>query len=193
MDSAMTATAWQLVVMGVSGCGKSTLAARLAQQLALDMVDGDDLHLPESVAKMRAGIALEDEDRWPWLERIGRCLDAPPEGTQGRVVACSALKQMYRDRIRQHAARVLFVFLDGSSETIRQRLSARVGHYMPPELLSSQLSTLERPTAQESDVIRLDLAADLESLTEQAINALQVRASNLQYPHPETGSSTHRP
>lgn len=189
MNSDSTAAAWQLVVMGVSGCGKSTLAARLAHQLVLEMVDGDDLHLPESVAKMRSGIALQDEDRWPWLERIGQCLNAPSQGRHGRVVACSALRRAYRDHIRQHASRVLFVFLDGSPETIRLRLNARVGHYMPPELLSSQLSTLERPTAQETDVICLDLDTDLETLTEQAINALQARANHLHYPCPEISAS----
>ena len=162
--------------MGVSGCGKSTLAASLAQRLQLDMVDGDDLHLPESVAKMRAGIALHDEDRWPWLERIGQCLDAPVQQRHGRVVACSALKRIYRDRIRRHALRVLFVFLNGSPETIRQRMAARVGHYMPPELLTSQLDTLERPTPDESDVLWLDLDASVESLTQQAVAGLQALA-----------------
>lgn len=170
---AVPAPAWQIVVMGVSGCGKSTLAATLAQRLGLDMVDGDDLHLPESVAKMRAGIALQDEDRWPWLERIGQCLDAPVQQGQGRVVACSALRRVYRDRIRQHAPRVLFVFLDGSADTIRQRMAARVGHYMPPELLASQLGTLERPAADETDVVHLDLGASVDTLTHQAIAGLQ--------------------
>lgn len=172
MNTAVPSPAWQIVVMGVSGCGKSTVAASLAERLQLEMVDGDDLHLPESVAKMRAGIPLQDEDRWPWLERIGQCLDAPIRQGQGRVVACSALKRVYRDRIRQHASRVLFVFLDGSADTIRQRMAARVGHYMPPELLASQLGTLERPTADESDVLRLDIDASVETLTQQAVAGL---------------------
>ncbi len=172
MNTAATAPAWQIVVMGVSGCGKSTLAASLSEQMQLEMVDGDDLHRPESVAKMRAGIPLQDEDRWPWLDRIGQCLDAPVQQGHGRVVACSALKRVYRDRIRQHASRVLFVFLDGSADTIRQRMALRVGHYMPPELLTSQLGTLERPTADESDVLRLNIDASVETLTQQAVAGL---------------------
>lgn len=172
----VSAPAWQIVVMGVSGCGKSTLAASLAQRLQLEMVDGDDLHLPESVAKMRAGIPLQDEDRWPWLEHIGRCLDAPAHTGHGRVVACSALKRSYRDRIRQHASRVLFIFLDGSAETIRERMALRVGHYMPPELLASQLGTLERPTADERDVLWLDIHASVDTLTQQAVAGLQALA-----------------
>lgn len=193
MHAPVSAPAWQLVVMGVSGCGKSTLAAHLAQQMDLEMIDGDDLHLPQSVAKMRAGIALQDEDRWPWLERIGQCLSAQPAGTQGHVVACSALRRAYRDHIRQHATRVLFVFLDGSPETIRQRMAARVGHYMPPELLNSQLSTLERPTAQETDVITLDLSADLQTLTAQATCALYAAAGRLAATHPANATTHHLP
>eukprot|EP01035_Chromulina_nebulosa_P039263 gene39263-53082_t len=100
-----------VVVMGVSGTGKSSVAAGLARMLELPWIDADDLHLPESVAKMRAGIALQDADRWPWLDRISAYLSQ--DHTQGRVVACSALKRVYRDRIREQAGDVCFVFLDG--------------------------------------------------------------------------------
>lgn len=164
---------WQIVVMGVSGCGKTTMANELAQRLKLGMVDGDDLHRPESVAKMRAGIALQDEDRWPWLDRIGQTLTETDAKTRGRVVACSALKRAYRDRIRQQAPQVCFVFLDGAPELIRQRMLQRVGHYMPPELLTSQLNTLERPTADESDVLRLDIDVCVQDLGNRAVQALQ--------------------
>jgi gluconokinase len=135
----------RLIVMGVSGCGKSTMAAALSGRLGLDMVDGDDLHLPESVAKMRAGVALQDDDRWPWLGRIGNYLSQPH--AQGRVVACSALKRVYRDRIREQAGDVCFVFLDGEFELIQKRMQQRVGHYMQPGLLDSQFRTLEKPLA----------------------------------------------
>jgi carbohydrate kinase (thermoresistant glucokinase family) len=165
--------AWQIVVMGVSGCGKTTVATELAQQLHLHMIDGDDLHRPESVAKMRAGVALQDEDRWPWLDCIGQTLSAPDDRGTGRVIACSALKRAYRDRIRLHAPQVRFVFLDGSPETIRQRMTQRVGHYMPPELLQSQLSTLQRPGADETDVVTVSLEAPVDQLAVQAIAALQ--------------------
>lgn len=163
----------RLIVMGVSGCGKSTMASALGERLSLDMVDGDDLHLPESVAKMRAGVALEDADRWPWLDRIGDYLSQPHP--QGRVVACSALKRVYRDRIRAQAGDVCFVFLDGDFALIEQRMRQRVGHYMQPGLLSSQFHTLETPQADETDVIQLSITHPLHDLLAQALLALQAR------------------
>ena len=163
----------QIVVMGVSGSGKSTVARTLATELGLCMVDGDDWHLPESVAKMRSGIALEDADRWPWLDRIGRYLaEDSQQSAQGRIVACSALKRAYRDRIRQLAPAVRFIFLDGEPELIRQRMALRIGHYMQPELLASQLQTLERPQPDEVDVIAIDIQDPPEQLVALAIRAL---------------------
>jgi gluconokinase len=163
----------RLIVMGVSGCGKSTMASALGERLGLDMVDGDDLHLPESVAKMRSGIALQDADRWPWLDRIGHYLAQAQE--PGRVVACSALKRMYRDRIREQAGDVCFVFLDGDFDLIEQRMRQRVGHYMQPGLLDSQFRTLEKPQADESDVIRLPITEPVQDMVAQALNALHNR------------------
>jgi len=163
----------RLIVMGVSGCGKSTMAAALSERLGLDMVDGDDLHLPESVAKMRAGIALQDDDRWPWLDRIGDYLSQPH--AQGRVVACSALKRVYRDRIREQAGDVCFVFLDGEFDLIQKRMHQRVGHYMQPGLLDSQFRTLEKPQADENDVIQLPITEPVQDMVEQALNALHSR------------------
>ena len=163
----------RLIVMGVSGCGKSTMASALGERLKLDMVDGDDLHLPESVAKMRSGIALQDADRWPWLDRIGHYLAQAQE--PGRVVACSALKRMYRDRIREQAGDVCFVFLDGDFDLIEQRMRQRVGHYMQPGLLDSQFRTLEKPQADERDVIRLPITEPVQDMVAQALNALHNR------------------
>ncbi len=180
MSTALSTTPLRLIVMGVSGCGKSTMAAALGERLGLDMVDGDDLHLPESVAKMRSGIALEDADRWPWLDRIGDYLtQAHP---QGRVVACSALKRVYRDRIRAQAGDVCFVFLDGDFELINQRMRQRVGHYMQPGLLDSQFRTLEIPQADETDVIRLPITEPVQDMVAQALAALQARASSSLHP-----------
>jgi gluconokinase len=167
----MTPSPLRLIVMGVSGCGKSTMATALAAQLGLDMVDGDDLHLPESVAKMRSGIALDDADRWPWLDRIGDYLSTPH--AQGRVVACSALKRAYRDRIRAQAGDVCFVFLDGDFSLIEKRMRQRVGHYMQPGLLDSQFRTLEKPQADETDVIHLPITEPVQAMVEQALQALQ--------------------
>jgi carbohydrate kinase (thermoresistant glucokinase family) len=163
----------RLIIMGVSGCGKSTMAAALSERLGLDMVDGDDLHLPESVAKMRSGIALQDADRWPWLDRIGHYLAQAQE--PGRVVACSALKRVYRERIREQAGEVCFVFLDGDFDLIQQRMSQRVGHYMQPGLLDSQFRTLEKPQTDETDVIRLPITEPVQDMVTQAIQALHSR------------------
>lgn len=170
-------TPLRLVVMGVSGCGKSTVGHALAQRLAMEMIDGDDLHLPESVARMRAGQPLEDADRWPWLERIGQRLAS---SRNGLVVACSALRRSYRDRIRLHAADVRFLFLDGPFDVIAQRMAQRTGHYMPATLLDSQFRTLERPDPHEADVIRLGIERPVHELVEAAVAALTPQGQAMQ-------------
>ncbi|WP_432727085.1 gluconokinase [Variovorax sp. W6] len=142
-----------VVVMGVSGTGKSSVAAGLAHLLGVPWVDGDDLHSPEAVARMRAGLPLGDEDRWPWLDRVGACLADSTAAPRGVVVACSALRRAYRDRLRAASPDLRFVFLDGPPELVRQRMEQRTGHYMPPALLDSQLLTLEKPDGGEPDVL----------------------------------------
>jgi carbohydrate kinase (thermoresistant glucokinase family) len=176
----MNTTPLRLIVMGVSGCGKSTMVAALSERLGLDMVDGDDLHRPESVAKMRAGVALQDADRWPWLDRIGDYLAGSPDGALGRVVACSALRRAYRERIRAHAGEVCFLFLQGDYALIAQRMRLRVGHYMQADLLDSQFQTLETPAPDETDVITLDIDMPMAALIDQAVSALQ---THTQCPH----------
>lgn len=171
----------RIIVMGVSGSGKSTLAQGLSDALHLRMKDGDELHLPESVAKMSAGIPLQDDDRWPWLDRIASYLkqDSSDSGHQaGGIVACSALKRVYRDRIRRNAGPVVFLFLDGSSELIRQRMQTRVGHYMQAGLLDSQLQTLEQPTPEETDVITLQIDQSVPDILQQALQSLKSSALN---------------
>jgi gluconokinase len=187
----MSPTPLRLIVMGVSGCGKSTLAQALGEHLGLDMVDGDDLHLPDSVAKMSAGIALQDADRWPWLDRIGAYLAQSPtaEHPQGRVVACSALRRVYRDRIRAEAGAVCFVFLDGEFDLIEQRMHQRVGHYMQPGLLHSQFRTLEKPQKDETDVIHLPITASVQGMVLQALQALQEHR-HAQHPTGPTAPTT---
>ncbi len=144
-----------VVVMGVSGSGKTSVGAVLAGLLGLDFADGDDLHPKSNVDKMHAGHPLTDEDRWPWLDRIGAALadrDAHPRGV---VVACSALRRRYRDRIRAAAGRGLaFVFLDISEEEAHRRLAVRLNHFMPASLVDSQFATLERPV-DEPDVVTI--------------------------------------
>jgi gluconokinase len=160
-----------IVVMGVAGCGKSSVAVELASRLALPWIDADQLHGDDAVAKMRAGIALDDADRWPWLERIGGWLADRSASPRGLIVACSALRRVYRDRLRRAAPGLRFVFLDGDPALIRRRLAARTGHYMPVELLDSQLRTLERPGLEEADVLRVDVDADVASIAASALAA----------------------
>lgn len=143
----------RVVIMGVSGCGKSSVGAGLAARLGLNYRDGDDLHPPENVAKMRVGMPLTDADRWPWLDRVGQVLlaDAPV------IVGCSALKRAYRDRIRTAAGGpVTFVHLAGSQEVIAARMALRQGHYMPLSLLDSQFAALEPPAAEEAITVSID-------------------------------------
>ena len=146
--------------MGVTGCGKTTVGAMLAEACGWDFHDADDFHPAENVAKMKSGTPLTDEDRWPWLDRLNAfVLDSEGRG-ESLVLACSALKQIYRDRLASGCAAARFVFLDGDKELIRARLAARHGHYMNPRLLDSQLAILERP----ADALRLDVAGSPAAL-----------------------------
>jgi gluconokinase len=136
-----------VVVMGVSGCGKSTIGRALAAASGWPFLDADDFHPPANVAKMGAGIPLNDEDRWPWLDRLAGELTAILARGEHAVLACSALKQAYRDRLAPApiAARVRFAFLKGDEATIAARLAPRQHRYMPATLLQSQFATLEEP------------------------------------------------
>lgn len=143
----------RVVIMGVAGCGKSSVGEGLAARLGIPYRDGDDLHTPEAVEKMRAGTPLTDEDRWPWLDRVAEVLakEAPV------IVGCSALRRAYRDRIRAGAGGpVRFVHLAGSREVILARMAARKGHYMPTSLLDSQFATLEAPGPDEALTVDID-------------------------------------
>lgn len=139
----------RVVVMGVCGCGKSTIGQALAERLGVPFIEGDALHPPENVRRMSAGIALTDEDRAGWLDAIADRLGGEPGASHGAVVACSALKRRYRDRLRAAALDLRLVFLHGDEALLSARLSSRPGHYMPPSLLPSQLATLETPQADE--------------------------------------------
>ncbi len=165
-----------VIVMGVSGAGKSTIGAALARELGWRFIDADDFHPPENVAKMKAGIALEDDDRWPWLDRIGARLADGAQGPEGVVVACSALKKAYRDRLRRAAPGVRFVFLDGPAALIESRLAGRSGHFMPGALLASQLETLEIPGSGEGDVLRVSVELPVDEVVSRAVKALETPA-----------------
>ena len=162
-----------VVIMGVSGCGKSAVATGVARQLGWRAVDADDLHTPEAVAKMRAGQALTDDDRAPWLDRVGALLAAAGAAQRGVLVACSALRRSYRDRLRTACPSVRFLFLDGDRAVIEARMAQRRDHYMPASLLESQLRTLERPAPDEIDVTRLNIDQPLDALVQQACAALR--------------------
>lgn len=165
-----------VLVMGVSGAGKSSVGAGLALALGIDFVDGDDLHPPENIAKMTRGQPLTDEDRHPWLDRVAAVLAGGACGA-GRVVACSALRRQYRDRIRAGVPGVRFVFLDGHAELISRRQAARRGHFMPPGLLSSQFATLERPGADETDVIPVAITTSVGAIVQEALQSLHAITS----------------
>ncbi|MFT4013864.1 MAG: gluconokinase [Paracoccus sp. (in: a-proteobacteria)] len=159
----------RIVLMGVSGSGKSSIGAALSKHLGIAYVDGDDLHTPANVEKMRAGIPLTDEDRWPWLDRVARVLaDQAPV-----IIGCSALRRVYRDRIRAGAGgTVRFVHLSGSREVLAKRMAARPGHYMPVSLLDSQFATLE-PPAPEEKALTVDIARTPAELTASIAAYLQ--------------------
>jgi gluconokinase len=149
-----------IVVMGVSGSGKSTVGSALAQRLRVPFVDADTLHPPANIAKMTAGEPLNDDDRYPWLEKVGEWLAGHRDGG---VVSCSALKRKYRDQLRAHCPRVEFWHLSGSPELISSRVAARSGHFMPAALLRSQLDTLEPLGADEAGVT-VDVGQDVNAI-----------------------------
>jgi gluconokinase len=151
-----------IVVMGVSGSGKSTVGAALAQRLRVPFEDADDLHPEANIAKMSRGEPLDDADRYPWLEIVGRWLAAHPDGG---VMSCSALKRKYRDQLRHHASGTEFVLLAGDREVIERRQAARPGHFMPASLLSSQLATLEPLEPDEGGVV-LDVAQGVDQIVQ---------------------------
>lgn len=161
-----------IVVMGVSGSGKSTIGALIANKLAVPFVDADSLHPTSNIEKMAAGQPLTDDDRWPWLAKVGQVLAGA--GDDGLVVACSALKRKYRDAILAEAPRALFVHLSGSKEVLASRVEGRSGHFMPTTLLDSQLATLE-PLASDEPGVVVDIAPDVATIVADA--ATRVRAA----------------
>lgn len=154
--------------MGVCGCGKTTVGAAIAEALRLPFIEGDSLHPAANVEKMSSGVALNDDDRWPWLDRIGAALRSSEE-QDGAVAACSALRQVYRTRIAEAAGHpVRFVFLTGDRAILEDRMARRRHHYMPASLLQSQLETLEAPDEAEIH-IAIDFDQSVEEMVEQAL------------------------
>lgn len=162
-----------LVVMGVSGTGKSSVGQRLAETLGAQFLEGDAYHPDQNVAKMSAGVPLTDEDRWPWLRALARLIESWDIQGVPTVLTCSALRRAYRDVLRTAVPppRLVFVHLHASFEVLDQRMRERSGHFMPPSLLRSQLDTLE-PLEPDEPGIVLDVAADLDDVTDAALSAL---------------------
>jgi gluconokinase len=155
-----------VIIMGVSGVGKTTVGEMLAARTGWAFHDADRFHSAVNIEKMRNGIPLTDEDRWPWLDRLNQVLHTADRNGESAILACSALKQRYRDRLGQGLSRVQWVHLAGSFELIKARLDQRKGHYMTAQLLESQFAALETPL----DALVLDVALSPEALTEAIVH-----------------------
>lgn len=159
----------RVVVMGVTATGKSLIGARLAEALQGRFVDGDDLHPQSNRAKMARGEPLDDRDRAPWLDRVGQSL---AQGEGPVVIACSALKRAYRDRIRRAAPGAVMVHLTGTRALIAERMKSRKGHFMPVSLLDSQLETLEPPGPGEA-AFEVDIALPPTDIVARILDRLR--------------------
>jgi gluconokinase len=151
--------------MGVSGSGKSTVGAALARRLGVPFADADAFHPPANIAKMAAGTPLNDEDRHPWLEAVGKWL---ADQQNGGVMSCSALKRTYRDRLRTRCPHIEFLHLTGSPELIAGRQAGRKGHFMPSALLKSQFDTLE-PLAPDEHGMAIDVGSSVDKIVERFV------------------------
>jgi gluconokinase len=157
-----------LIVMGVSGCGKTTIGKLLAEKLGWPFYDGDDFHTPANVARMSQGIPLDDEDRADWMAELADLIRDSMQNGQSGVLACSALKQCYRDQLCLDPVQVKFIYLKGNYELIHSRMQSRPGHYMKPDMLDSQFTTLEEP----GDAITVEISQSPEEIAALAIHRL---------------------
>ena len=161
------------VVMGVSGSGKSTIAGALNAHLGWPFLEGDTLHPPANVAKMRAGVPLTDADRAPWLLRVREWIDARGRAGEPGLVTCSALKRAYRDYLSDGRPEVRFLYLQVPRATLRARLAKRSGHFMPASLLGDQLQTMEPPQPDEHALV-IDAGGEVDGVVETILSALAV-------------------
>ncbi|MEV3993293.1 gluconokinase [Streptomyces sp. NPDC049837] len=159
-----------VVVMGVAGTGKTTIGPLVAERLGVPYAEGDDFHPKANIAKMSAGVPLDDDDRWPWLDAIGQW--AHDRAGLGGVVSSSALKRAYRDRLRAAAPGVVFLHLTGDRALIEERMAARKGHFMPTALLDSQFATLQ-PLGDDEAGVAVDVSGSPEDITDRAVAALR--------------------
>jgi gluconokinase len=176
-SEAVMRTPHVVVVMGVAGTGKTTIGPLLAARLGVPYAEGDDFHPKANIAKMSAGIPLDDDDRWPWLDAIGAW--AHERAGLGGVVSSSALKRSYRDRLRAAAPGVVFVHLTGDRKLIEDRMVHRQGHFMPTTLLDSQFATLQ-PLGADERGVAVDVSGSPEEITARALAALDGLDSSTQ-------------
>tara|TARA_R110001583_G_scaffold1583_2_gene12297 strand:+ start:3218 stop:3757 length:540 start_codon:yes stop_codon:yes gene_type:complete len=161
------------IVMGVSSTGKSTIGEGLAKKFRAKFIDGDDLHPKENILKMEEGHALNDEDRMPWLERIGDVAFSIQRKNETAFIVCSSLKKKYRQQIGGGNSNITFLYLHGDFELVKARMKVRRGHFMPIELLKSQFDTLEIPQEDEVNVVRIDINGDQEQVLNRSIVATE--------------------
>ena len=169
-----------LLITGVSGSGKTTIGSLLAGRLGWEYAEADSFHPAANIEKMSAGHPLTDEDRWPWLDNIGHWIDQTTAKGRPGVVTSSALKRVYRDRLLQGRPQVRLIYLDVDRDTVARRLTARNGHFFPPELLDSQFRDLEPPTDDEHPV-RVSVQGEPLAIAEQLIRAEKLEAVEAQH------------
>ena len=160
-----------LVIMGVSGCGKSTIGRALANKLGWSFIDGDSYHPQENVDKMTSGIPLIDEDRTPWLENLNKLINDQLRNDKSLLLACSALKDQYRQILKGGNPDVSFVYLKGNFELINARLQSRPGHYMKPKMLQSQFDDLEEP----QDALVIDVVKSVPQIVDEISKKLKLQ------------------
>lgn len=158
-----------VIVMGIEGSGKTTIGRMLAEKLGWKFHDADDYHPRRNIEKMISGVPLNDDDRWPWLRKVRKQIDASLDLNESSVIACSALKQSYRDYLKQDDDNIIFVYLRGEKNTIFKRLASRTGHFAGTQLLESQLETLEEPDG----AITADIAKEPEAITNYIMERLE--------------------
>lgn len=162
-----------IIVMGVSSSGKSTVGQSIARRLHVPFLDGDGYHPASNVEKMRAGIPLVDEDRWPWLQSLATALHDAANGKDAAVGACSALRRSYRNFLQEKAGEpILFVYLEGTQAVIAERIAKRQHEYMPASLLDSQFATLEVPDPATENVLVVPVTDSVDKITATAVKAL---------------------
>lgn len=162
-----------IIIMGVEGAGKTTIGKMLAEKLGWKFYDADDYHPKRNIDKMRSGIPLNDEDRWPWLKEVGRLINSCFNLNESCIIACSALKRSYREYLKQQNDKIIFVYLKGDKNTISKRLASRKEHFAGTQLLESQLQTLEEPEG----VLTCDISIKPKVITDYIIEKLGLSKS----------------